>query len=111
MPPHVPGRGELVWLQFDPIVGHEQGGHRPAFVISPRPYNARSGRALVCPVTSRSKGYPFEVALSDDLPVSGVILADQLRSVDWRARGIRYIATAPREVTATVIAKSVTLFV
>jgi mRNA interferase MazF len=76
---YVPDRGEAVWLQFDPQAGHEQAGHRPALVLSPRPYNSRSGMMLCCPVTSRVKGYSFEVQLPDDLDVTGVVLADQVK--------------------------------
>ena len=111
MPLAVPDRGDLVWIQFDPTVGHEQGGHRPAFVISPRNYNLLSGLVLLCPVTSKAKGYPFEVALPPGLPVAGVVMADQIRSMDWRARGVRIAATLPRTVAANIIAKAVTLLV
>ncbi len=83
---YIPERGDLVWLSFDPQAGHEQAGRRPALVLSPAAYNGKTGLALVVPVTSRAKGYPFEVALPDGLPVSGVILADHVRNVDWQAR-------------------------
>jgi mRNA interferase MazF len=94
----VPGRGDLVWLSFDPPSGHEQHGRRPALVLSPLAYNRRVGLALVCPVTSRSKGYPFEVALPQDLPVAGVVLADHMRSVDWRSRRAEWICALPGDV-------------
>ncbi len=84
--PYIPGAGDLVWLSFTPSAGHEQAGRRPAVILSPRPYNAASGLAVACPVTSQVKAYPFEVRLPRGLPVSGVVLADHLRSVDWRAR-------------------------
>ena len=83
---YVPRRGDLVWLTFDPQAGHEQAGRRPAFVLSSEAYNRRTGLFLVCPVTSRVKGYPFEVPLPAGLAVSGVILADQIKSLDWKAR-------------------------
>lgn len=83
---YVPERGDVVWLTFDPQAGHEQAGRRPAIVVSPQAYNARVGLALFCPITSRSKGYPFEVRLPEGLGVSGVILSDQVRSLDWKAR-------------------------
>ena len=111
MPLPVPDRGDLVWIQFDPTVGHEQGGHRPAFVISPRNYNLVSGLVLLCPVTSKARGYPFEVALPTGLPVAGVVMADQIRSMDWRARGVKIATTLPRKVAANIIAKAVTLLV
>ena len=100
-----PARGDLVWINFDPQAGHEQAGRRPALVISPVEYNARVGLALVCPVTSRVKGYPFEVALPEDLSVSGVVLADQVRSVDWRARRCTFADRAPAGAIDHVLAK------
>ncbi len=81
-----PNAGDLVWLTFNPQAGREQAGRRPAVVLSPAAYNKRSGLALVWPITSQVKGYPFEVALPHGLPIAGVILADHLKSVDWRAR-------------------------
>jgi mRNA interferase MazF len=105
LPSYVPGRGDLVWLRFDPQAGHEQAGRRPALVISPYAYNRRVGLALFCAVTSRPKGYPFEVALPEDLEVAGVVLADQLKSLDWRARRAARIAIVPDSVLAEVLAK------
>jgi len=104
-----PDRGDLVWLSFEPIAGHEQGGRRPALVVSPRQYNARVGLAVALPVTGRQKGYPFEVALPVGLPVSGVVLADQVRSVDWRARRAEFICAAPPGATAEALHKLGTL--
>lgn len=101
----VPDRGDLVWLNFDPQAGHEQGRRRPALTLSPKAYNARAGLALFCPVTSRVKGYPFEVPLPPGLPVAGVILADQVRSLDYRARQAEPIARAPEEVIRAVLAR------
>ncbi len=80
----VPDCGEIVWLHFDPQAGHEQAGHRPALVLSPARYNSARGMMICCPMTSRLKGYPFEVVVSLDPPSS--ILADQVKSLDWRAR-------------------------
>jgi mRNA interferase MazF len=102
---YVPERGDLVWLQFTPQSGHEQSGRRPAVVLSPRAYNEKVGLALFCPVTSKRKGYPFEVVLPPDLPVHGVILSDQLKSLDWQAREAEYIASLPKEVIAEVLQK------
>ena len=95
-------RGDLVWLEFDPTFGHEQAGHRPAIVLSPVAYNARTGLALVAPVTARAKGYPFEVRLPPDLPVRGVVLADQVRSVAWGERGVQRIGRLPPETDVLV---------
>lgn len=94
-----------MWLQFDPQAGHRQPGRRPALVISPRSYNARVGLALFCPVTSRIKDYPFEVALPPGGEVSGVVLADQIKSIDWRSRRIDRVASAPAEVVREALAK------
>ena len=102
---YVPERGELVWLDFDPQAGREQAGRRPALVVSPKSYNARSGLALFCPVTSRVKGYPFEVGLPDGSAVSGVILADQVRSLDYRQRRVEHAGQAPAGVLTEVRAK------
>lgn len=100
---YVPDAGDLVWLTFDPQAGREQAGRRPALVLSPAGYNRKSGLALMCPVTSKAKGYPFEVPLPEDLPLSGVVLADHLKSLDWRKRRIELIARAPTEVTGDVL--------
>ena len=108
-PAFVPAPGNLVWLAFDPKAGHEQGGRRPALVISPREYNTRVGLALFCPVTTSVKGYPFEVAVPAGLPVSGVVLSDQLKSLDWRARKAELICSLPDPVTADVLARIRTL--
>src|SRR4051812_48721659 len=78
--------GDSIWLDFDPQAGHEKSGRRPAVILSPASYNAKLGLALYCPVTSRAKGYPFEVVLPGGLPISGVVLADQIKCQDWRAR-------------------------
>ncbi len=106
---HMPDRGDLVWLNFTPHAGHEQAGHRPALVVSPKEYNSKSSLALLCPVTSATRGYPFEVALPTSGPISGVVLADQIRSLDWRARGLRFAAKAPPRVVAEVLGKVSTL--
>ena len=103
--PYVPDRGDLVWLQFSPHAGHEQAGHRPAFVVSPRAYNKRVGLALCCPVTKQVKGFPFEVVLPAGLRVAGAILADQVKSLDYKARKAKRIAKAPDEVVGEVLAK------
>lgn len=102
---YIPERGDIVWLQFDPQAGHEQDGRRPALVVSPQPYNAKVGLALMCPVTSKSKGYPFEVVLPANLKVSGVVLADQIKSLDWQARRAEFACKAPVDVLAEVQAK------
>ena len=100
-----PKRGDVVWLTFTPQAGHEQAGHRPALVLSPEPYNRKVGLALVCPITSQVKGYPFEVPLPHGLEVQGVVLADQVKSVDWKARKARVCGTAPAATLAEVLKK------
>lgn len=100
-----PDRGDLVWLEFNPQAGHEQAGRRPALVISPRSYNAKVGLALCCPITSRVKDYPFEVVLPGEGEISGVIIADQIKSLDWRARKAERVCSAPGEVVREVLAK------
>jgi len=99
----VPRRGDLVWLSFDPQAGHEQAGHRPAFVLSPESYNRKTGLLLACPITSKVKGYPFEVALPPGLPVGGVILADQIKSLDWKVRKAEFIVRTPPSVVEDVL--------
>ena len=92
-----------MWIDFDPQIGREQAGRRPAVVLSPAAYNRRVGLALFCPVTSRVKGYPFEVAIPDGSGVAGVILADQVKSLDWRKRNASVIGVLPRETVAAVL--------
>jgi mRNA interferase MazF len=106
---YVPSRGDAVWLTLDPRAGHEQAGRRPAVVVSPQTYNERVGLALFCPVTSRQKGYPFEVAIPGGLKVAGVILADQVKSLDWRARKAEYLDRLPDSAMLEVTQKIMTL--
>jgi mRNA interferase MazF len=87
---YVPDRGEVVRISFDPQAGHEQAGTRPALVLSPKAYNDRVGLALLCHITTRIKGYPFEVRIPEGLPVAGVILADQVKNFDWHARDAQF---------------------
>lgn len=101
--PYVPDRGDIVWLQFDPQAGHEQAGHRPALVLSPARYNQARGMMICCPLTSRIKGYPFEVVVSESPP--SAVLADQIKSLDWRARKATHKAKASPGVLADVQAK------
>ena len=100
--PYVPETGDLVWLTFDPQAGREQAGRRPALVLSPRTYNAKSGLALVCPITSQAKGYPFEVAVSASHGVAGVILADHVKSVDWKVHRAEKIGCCSNEAVDEV---------
>jgi mRNA interferase MazF len=98
---YVPDSGDVVWLTFDPQTGHEQRGRRPALVLSPRSYNDKASLALLCPITTRAKGYPFEVAIQTPA-VTGVVLADHLKSLDWTQRQARLIVRAPDDVLTDV---------
>jgi mRNA interferase MazF len=102
---YVPERGDAVWITLDPRAGHEQAGRRPAVVLSPSAYNGRVGLALLCPITGQAKGYPFEVGIPDGLSVTGVVLADQVKSLDWRTRKASRICSLPSEVAQRVIEK------
>lgn len=106
---YVPERGHVVWLTFDPQAGHEQAGRRPALVLSPAAYNRRIGLLLACPVTSQAKGYPFEVPLPPGSVVKGVVLSDQVRSTDWRARQAAFLCALPEAAVAEVMARLATL--
>lgn len=106
---YIPERGDAVWITLDPHAGHEQAGRRPALVLSPSVYNGRVGLALFCPITSQVKGYPFEVSLPDGLPIAGVVGADQVKSLDWRARRTTRIGAVPEEVVAQVVRRLQTL--
>jgi mRNA interferase MazF len=101
----VPDAGDFVWLTFDPQAGREQVGRRPALVLSPRIYNAKSSLALVCPITNQAKGYPFEVAVPAARGAAGVILADHLKSIDWKVRHAERIGRCTDEVMSEVRAK------
>lgn len=101
-PSSVPDRGDLVWLNFDPKAGHEQAGRRPALVLSPKAYNQKIGLMLACPVTSKVKGYPFEVRIASG-KVDGAVLADQIRSMDWKARQAEKFGKAPAAVIEEVL--------
>ncbi len=105
----IPDRGDVIRLTFNPQAGREQAGRRPALVLSPAAYNSKVGLALLCPITGQVKGYPFEVAIPPGLPVSGVILSDQVKSLDWRARQAEHLARLPERVVAEVLEKLGTL--
>ena len=102
---YTPERGDIIWLSFAPQAGHEQAGRRPALVLSPASYNRKVGLGLFCPITSSVKGYPFEVPLPTSLPVSGVVLSDQVKSLDWRARRAEFAARLPATLLAEVLGR------
>jgi mRNA interferase MazF len=104
-PVYIPDRGDIVFLNFDPTKGHEQRGHRPALVLSPLSYNRKTSLALFMPITNKQKGYPFEVVLPAELKTQGVVLADQLKCLDWKDRSIEFVEVAPESLIETVQAK------
>lgn len=106
---YIPSRGDIVWLDFSPQQGHEQSGRRPALVLSPKSYNQKIKLGLFCPITSQIKGYPFEVKLNSN-NIDGVILADQIRSLDWEVRKADYICTVDNEILNEVFEKNKVLF-
>jgi mRNA interferase MazF len=106
---YTPERGDAVWLSFNPQAGHEQAGRRPAVVLSPAAYNGRVGLAIVCPITTQIKGYPFEVILPSGLAVTGAVLSDQVKSLDWRTRNATFICRLPTPTIAEVLQKLSTL--
>ena len=104
-PAYCPKRGDVVWISFNPQAGHEQAGHRPALVLSPQSYNLKVGSALLCPITNQIKGYPFEVSVPSGAKASGDVLSDQLKSMDWKARGASFLCSLPDTVVREVLSK------
>jgi mRNA interferase MazF len=100
---YTPERGDLVFLNFTPQAGREQAGRRPALVLSPASYNGKVGLMLACPVTNQAKGYPFEVALPEDCAVTGVVLSDHVKNLDWRVRDVSYAGVAGDDVVEAVL--------
>lgn len=106
---YIPVRGDVVWINLNPQTGHEQKGRRPALVLSPEDYNKKVGLAIFCPITNQVKGYPFEVLIPEGLKTSGVILADQVKSLDWKTRNAELICRIPAEITKIVLERIYTL--
>jgi mRNA interferase MazF len=106
---YCPKRGDVVWISFNPQAGHEQSGHRPALVLSPESYNRKVGLSLLCPITNQVKGYPFEVGVPDGLKASGVVLSDQVKSMDWKARRASFLCSLPESTVHEVLNKVGTL--
>lgn len=107
---YVPERGDIVWLNFNPQAGHEQAGRRPAFILSPRAYNQKTSLALCCPITSKQKGYPFEVVIPENDKATGVILADQVRNLDWKEYDASFLTSLAQDIYDDVVAKLSSLF-
>ncbi len=108
---YIPARGDVIWITLNPQAGHEQTGRRPALVLSPSSCNGKVGLAILCPVTSQVKGYPFEVTIPAGSKLAGVVLADQVKSLDWRFRKVAFICKLPRETTNEVLDKLETLLI
>jgi mRNA interferase MazF len=106
---YIPNSGDIVWITFNPQAGHEQAGRRPALVLSPAAYNGKVGLAILCPITSQIKGYPFEVLIPDELEISGAILSDQVKSLDWKARQAEFVCKVPTATLNEVLQKVNTL--
>ena len=109
MAAYVPDAADIIRIDLDPRTGHEQGGWRPALVLSPKIYNAKTGLAVVVPITNRAKGYPFEVQLPPQMKTTGVVLADAIKNVDWRARNAKYTDSESIEVMKAVQQRLVAL--
>jgi len=106
---YVPRRGDIIRLEFHPQTGHEQTGRRPTIVLSPTEYNRTVGLAAVCPITNQAKGYPWEVEIPDNPFVSGAVLADQVKSLDWRQRRAEFICTPDDGLLDDVVEKAIAL--
>jgi mRNA interferase MazF len=106
---YVPDCGDLVWLNFTPQAGREQAGRRPAVVVTPHAYNEKTSLAIVCPITSHAKGYPFEVALPTGQGIKGVVLADHLKSLDWRQRHAEKAGKISRTILEQILDRIATL--
>lgn len=106
---YIPDRGDLVWLNFSPQKGHEQAGERPALVISHYEYNKKTGLSLFCPVTSVKKNYPFEVNIPEGHKITGVILSDQIKNLDWKARKVKFSSKIDNEIIEEVVGKLTTI--
>ena len=109
MTDYTPDRGDVVWLSFNPQAGHEQAGRRPALILSPKEYNRKAGLSILCPIISRIKGYPFEVAIPTEYDVRGVILSDQVKNLDWRTRDAEYFCKLPEDTVVETLGKLLTL--
>ena len=106
---YIPDSGDIVWITFNPQAGHEQAGRRPALVLSPTAYNGKVGLAILCPITNQIKGYPFEVLIPDGLKISGAVLSDQVKSLDWQARQAEFVGILPSATLNAVLQKLSTL--
>jgi mRNA interferase MazF len=106
---YIPNRGDIVWITFNPQAGHEQAGRRPALILSPAAYNGKVGLAILCPLTSQIKNYPFEVLIPAGLKIGGAILSDQVKSLDWKVRQAEFVCKLPASTLDEVLQKLGTL--
>ncbi len=106
---YIPDRGDVIWISLNPQAGHEQAGRRPVVVLSPSAYNKKVGLAIMCPITNQIKGYPFEVVIPEGLEVTGAVLSDQVKCLDWKARRAEFICKLPSHVMRQVLKKLDTL--
>ncbi|MCL4416212.1 MAG: endoribonuclease MazF [Actinobacteria bacterium] len=106
---YIPDRGHIIWITFNPQAGHEQMGRRPALILSPAAYNTKTNLAVMCPITSSIKGYPFEVAVPDNLPIKGAVLSDQVKNLDWKIRKAEYCCDVKSDTLKEVLLKLQTL--
>ncbi len=106
---YLPNVGDIVWIDFDPIKGTEQAGRRPALVLTPRSYHEKSTRTVVCPITSKARPWPWDVSLPRGLRTQGVVLVDQVRTIDRAPRMFELIETAPDELIAEVLGRLASL--
>ena len=102
---YTPEQGDIVWLNFNPQAGYEQAGRRPALILTPKSYNQKVSLAILCPITNQVKGYPFEVKIPSGLEVTGVVLSDQVKSLDWRTRQAELICKLPETIVSEVLQK------
>ena len=102
---YLPERGDIVWISLNPQAGHVQAGRRPALILSPSAYNSKVGLAILCPITNQVKGYPFEVIIPANLEVTGAILSDQVKNLDWKTRKAEFKCKVPQHVTRETLAK------
>ena len=106
---YIPDRGDVIWIDLNPEAGHEQGGRRPVLVLSPSSYNGKVGLAIMCPITNQVKDYPFEVEIPSGLNVTGVVLSDRVKCLDWKVRKAEFMCKLPMNTTFEVLKKLITL--
>jgi len=104
MPAYLPAKGDFITLSFDPQLGHEQSGRRPALVISNTPFNQRTGLIIVCPITNTDRGVPFHLPVPTTSSLTGFVMVEQMKSVDYQARQAKFVEAAPAQLVEDVLA-------